>query len=89
MEESATSRHESLAELELSLGLQTPPQFQAERLALQMKKLRERFGKGDASNASDADRLLAWCAQPGVCDEVDRQRSDLIFSKIARTATVR
>jgi hypothetical protein len=85
MEGSAQWRREGLAELELALGLPTPAQYQADRLALQMKKLKERFGKAAASSASDTELLLEWCAEPGVCDALDRQRSEAIFSRMGRS----
>ena len=79
-------RRESLLELELLLGLDTPAEFQAQRLALQLKQLRERF-KGAAAIGADAagERLVAWCAQPGVADAGDRQRCEKIFTAAGKT----
>ena len=81
VERGVESRRESLLELELLLGLDTPAEFQAQRLALQLKQLRERF-KGAAAIGADAagERLVAWCAQPGVTDAGDRQRCEKIFT---------
>jgi hypothetical protein len=81
IERGAEARRASLLELELLLGLDTPAEFQAQRLALQLKQLRERF-RGEAVVGADAagERLVAWCAQPGVADAGDRQRSERIFT---------
>jgi len=43
IEHGVESRRESLLELELLLGLESPTELQAQRLALQVKQLRERF----------------------------------------------
>lgn len=81
IERDAESRREILLELELLLRLECPPELQAQRRALQLKQLRDRFqgaATGGAHNA--AERLLAWCAQPGVADARDRQRCEHVFS---------
>ena len=85
IEAGAEARREGLLELELLLGLDSPPEFQAQRLALQVRKLRDRF-KSTATTSGDSagDRLLAWCARPGVADAGDRQRCDRIVSKLAQ-----
>jgi len=83
IERGAESRGEMLLELELLLGLECPLELQAERRALRLKQLRERFQGAATSGASSADeRLLAWCAQPGVADARDRQRCEGVFSAI-------
>ena len=85
VEHSVEARRESLLELELLLGLDSPAEFQAQRLALQVKRLRERFKSAATIDAGTAgERLLAWCAQPGVADACDRQRSDRVFAKMER-----
>ena len=77
------SRRECLLELESALSLDSPAEFQAHRLALQVKRLRDRFSSAATSNASTApDLLLAWCATPGVADARDRQRCERVMSKI-------
>src|SRR5471032_2252409 len=43
IERRAGSRREGLLELELLLGLESPPEYQPQRLALQVKKLRVLF----------------------------------------------
>ncbi len=63
------------------LGLESPAEFQAQRLALQVKKLRERFTDATTASAnSPQERLLAWCAQPGITDARDRQRLERVFA---------
>ena len=84
IERGAGARRERLLELELLLGLDSPPGFQSQRLALQVKQLRERFNNAtSASTGSAGERLLAWCAEPGATDAADRQRCERIFSKVA------
>ena len=79
------SRREGLLELELLLGLDSPAEFQPQRLALQVKQLKERFRGAAAAGADTAgERLLAWCAQPGVADALDRQRCERVFSKMEK-----
>ena len=86
MEQGAGSRREGLLELELLLGMDSPPEVQQQRLALQVKKLKERFSSGaSAGPVTAAERLLAWCAQPGVADALDRQRCERIVSKVEQT----
>jgi hypothetical protein len=83
IEQGAGSRREGLLELELLLGLESPPEFQPQRLELQVKKLKERFSSAATTGAvSAAERLVAWCAQPGVADALDRQRCERILSKV-------
>ncbi len=69
----------------MQLGLECPPELAAQRLALQVKKLRDRFQSAATTGASTtAERLLAWCAQPGVTDARDRSRTDRVFSAMER-----
>jgi hypothetical protein len=80
IERGTESRGEMLLELELLCGLDCPPELQVQRRALQLQQLRERFqgaGKGSATKVSE--RLLAWCAEPGVTDARDRQRCERVF----------
>jgi DNA repair protein SbcC/Rad50 len=77
------SRGEILLELELLLGLESPPEVQTQRRALQLKRLRDRFQGAAPSGADNAgERLLAWCAQPGIADDSDRRRCERVFSAI-------
>jgi hypothetical protein len=83
MEQGAASRREALLELELSLSLESPPEFQPQRLALQVKQLKERFsGAASAGAVTAGERALAWCAQAGVAAALDRQRCERILAKI-------
>jgi DNA repair protein SbcC/Rad50 len=83
IEQGTVSRREVLLELELLLGMESPPEVQPQRLALQVKKLKERFSAGASTGAvTAAERLVAWCAQPGVADALDRQRFGKILSKV-------
>ncbi len=85
MERGAAPRRDSILELEMLLGLDSPPELQAKRLALQVKQLRDRY-KGEATVGVDAagERLVAWCAEPGVAEARDRERCQRVFSAIAR-----
>jgi len=86
IEDNASLRRQGLVELELLLGLESPAGDQAQRLALQVKRLKERFDRGAKAPAEGAgEQLLEWCAQPGVCEESERQRSERLFLKIAQT----
>ena len=81
IESCAESRREILLEVELLLGLECPPELQGQRRALQLKQLRDRFQGAARAGANNAgERLLAWCAQPGVADVRDRQRCERVFS---------
>jgi hypothetical protein len=82
----AESRREMLLELEMLLGLECPPELQAQRFALQVKQLRDRFQSAAKIGSNTAgERLLAWCAQPGVADALDRQRCERVFSAMERS----
>jgi hypothetical protein len=81
IERDAESRREMLLGLELLLGLESPLELQPQRRALQLKQLQERFQGGATTGARNAgERLLVWCAQPGVVDARDRQRCERVFS---------
>ena len=85
VESGAAARSDALLELEMALGLDSPAEFQAQRLALQVRQLRDRFqSSGTASAASPADRLVAWCATPGVADTRDRARVQRVFSAVEK-----
>ncbi len=80
VEQGTASRREQLLELEMLLKQDSPPEFQAQRLALQVRQLKERFSSAATGGArTPGDLLLAWCAQPGVADAHDRQRCERIF----------
>jgi len=79
------ARREGLLALELQLGLESPPELQQQRLALQVKQLRDRFKSAVTTSAETAsDRLVDWCAKPGVLDAEDRRRSERVFAAIRR-----
>jgi len=83
VEEGAASRREALLELELLLGMDSPSEVQQQRLALQVKKLKERFSSAASAGPVTApERLVVWCAQPGVADALDRQRCERILSRV-------
>jgi len=78
-------RRDALLELEMALGLESPADLQAQRLALQVRQLRDRFQSAGTANANTpAERLVGWCAEPGVADARDRDRMQRIFSAIEK-----
>jgi hypothetical protein len=77
------ARGDALIDLEMLAGLETPPEFKERRLALQVQKLKARFSGGADGGVNAGDRLLAWCAQPGVCEPRDRQRLDAVVTAMA------
>jgi len=84
IEKGGQARREALLELEMALGLESPADLQQNRLALQVRLLKERFGGAAASAASIGERVLAWCAQPGVLDGRDGDRRDRIFAAMGK-----
>jgi len=85
MAREAEPRRQVLLALELSLGLDSPAEFQAQRLALQVVRLKDRFEGTAAAADSAGEQLLGWCARPGVAGELDRQRCERMFLKIGTT----
>ena len=78
-------RSQYLVELELSLGLDSPADCQEQRLAIQVKQLKERFKGSTSGDTSDpGERLIAWCALPGVCSVADNERVERIFSMMGK-----
>jgi hypothetical protein len=50
--------------------------------------LKDRFrGAATAGTGTNTpgERLLGWCAQPGVSSALDRQRCERIFSEVEKT----
>lgn len=85
IERGAAARRDGLLDLEMALGLESPADLQAQRLALQVRLLKERFGGAAAAGAGTVgDRLLAWCALPGVIDGRDRERGERVFSAMGQ-----
>jgi hypothetical protein len=85
MAKEAEPRRQVLLALELSLGLDSPAEVQAQRLALQVMKLKDRFQGATAAADSAGEQLLGWCSRPGVAGELDRQRCERIFSRFGTT----
>ena len=78
-------RRDELLMLETALGLESPQEFAAQRLALQVRQLKERFSGGTAAVPETLnDRVLAWFATPGVTDESDRRRRDAVLAALAK-----
>ena len=85
IEDEAQARREALVELELLLGLDTPADLRQQRLAVQVKQLRDRFKSTPASGGGAAEeQLLGWCVRPGVADARDRQRCERIIASLQR-----
>lgn len=79
------ARQEILLELEVLLGLDSPPEFQADRLALQVKQLRDRFKTAATVGPENAgERLVAWCAQSGIAEARDRGRIERVAAAVGR-----
>lgn len=86
MERGTESRCGILLELELSLGLESPAELHARRLALQVNQLRQRFQDAATPGVGPAgERLVAWCAAPGVADARDRSRCERVFAAIRKS----
>ncbi len=85
MERGIDSRSAILLDLELSLGLESPAELHAQRLALQVNQLRRRFQDAATPGGGPAgERLLAWCAEPGIADARDRERCERVFAAIGK-----
>lgn len=84
IEAGAAARSEALLELEMALGIESPAELQQQRLQLQVKLLKERFGGGAAQATGTGDRLIAWCAQPGVIAGRDAGRRDRVFAAMGQ-----
>ena len=85
IEAATAARRDALLELELMIGLESPADLQPQRLAVQVKHLRDRFKREASGGAGGAvDVLLAWCVLPGVADARDRQRCEKIVAGLAR-----
>ncbi len=81
----ASERRDALLELELMLGIPSPADLQKERLAVQVKELRDRFKRtASGGTTSAADLLLRWAGLPGLVDGRDRQRCEKIVAGLER-----
>lgn len=80
---SAPERRQILLELELVLGLDSPKELQGERLALQVRQLKERFKSSVSVTPETAgERFVSWSAMPGVVEGNDRSRSERLVSAL-------
>jgi hypothetical protein len=84
IEDCAAPRRDALLELELMLGIESPPDLQKDRLAVQVKQLRDRFKRTPSGAADGAAVLLNWCALPGVAGPRDLQRCERIVASLQR-----
>jgi len=84
IEKGTEARRAGLLELEMTLGVESPAEMQPQRLALQVKLLKERFGGASTDAGSGSERLFAWCAQPGVIDGRDGERRDRVFAAMGQ-----
>lgn len=85
IEDCAASRRDALLELELMLGIDSPSDLQPQRLAVQVKHLRDRFKRTTSGGTGSAEQvLLEWCSLPGVADARDHARCERIVGKLGR-----
>jgi hypothetical protein len=85
MQDAVPMRRDALLELELMLGMESPLDLQPQRLAVQVKHLRDRFKRTTSSGTGNAVQvLLDWCALSGVADARDRQRCERIVASLQR-----
>jgi hypothetical protein len=74
-----------LLELELMLGMDSPHDLQPQRLAVQVKHLRDRFKRTTSGGAgSGVQVLLEWCGLPGVAEARDLKRVDRVVERLER-----
>ena len=79
----SADRRAILLELELTLGLDSPRELNAERLALQVRQLKERFQSSVTTSAETAgERYAQWCAMHGVVDAAVRTRCERIVAAL-------
>jgi hypothetical protein len=84
IEDCAAARRDALLELELMLGIESPADLQPQRLAVQVKQLRDRFKRTASGTADGAALLLSWCTLPGVAEPRDLQRCERIVASLQR-----
>ena len=83
VKESVAVRRDALLELELTLGMESPRDLQPQRLAVQVKILRDRF-KRTTGGDSALQTLLNWCALQGSADARDKPRTGKIVASLQR-----
>jgi len=64
----------------MTLGLDSPAELQSQRLALQVKMLKERFGGSSPDAGAKAEKVVDWCARPGPLAGRDAERRDRVFA---------
>jgi hypothetical protein len=85
IEDCAATRRDALLELELMLGIDSPADLQPQRLAVQVKHLRDRFKRTASGGAGSAEQvLIAWCSLPGATETRDRARVERIVGSVGR-----
>jgi hypothetical protein len=82
--DAAAVRRDALLELELTLGLESPRDLQPQRLAVQVKILRDRFKRTTSGNDSATQLLVNWCALPGSAEARDLKRCESIAASLQR-----
>jgi len=84
VEENVAVRRDLLLELELALGLDSPRDLQPQRLAVQVKILRDRFKRTSSGTDSNTQLLVNWCALPGRAEARDLQRCEKMLASLQR-----
>ena len=85
LERGAAARADTLLLLEMALGLDSPLELNSQRLALQVRQLRDRFQGASAGGANaPGERLVTWCSEPGIVSARDRERCNRIFAAVER-----
>jgi hypothetical protein len=84
IEGSVAARRDALLELELMLGMDSPADLQPQRLAVQVKQLRDRFKRSASGGDTALQLVLKWFTLPGVTDPRDRQRCERIVARLDR-----
>ncbi len=83
MTRTSAERRAILLELELTLGLDSPRELNTERLALQVRQLKERFQSSvTASVETTGERYAQWCAMHGAVDAAERTRCEKIVAAL-------
>lgn len=84
--QASAARAEALLSLEMTLGLDSPAELQSQRLALQVKMLKERFGGSSPDAGAKAEKVVEWCARPGPLAGRDAERRDRVFAAMGAAA---
>ncbi len=84
IDDGAAARRDALLELELMQDLPSPDELQAQRLAAQVRQLRDRFQRSTSGGTTPDELLLEWAASPGVAQEGDRGRFERIVASMEK-----